>query len=167
MKNSCNPESKAKTKLTLFSEYGYIEVEKDEFDDKSKQQIKFNKVSQGMEGKVSRSTLTETITVHLKTLYGTRRIFTFEVVVKDKISVLIDRLVEDELKLNEKVKWNINYQYRLISTNGIIKELNPALTFAEEEIKNDFTIILATPNKLYFSQTMKHQGIYVSMYLIY
>lgn len=162
-KNSCgNPESKAKPKLTLFSEYGYIEVEKEEFDDKSKQQIKFKKANLGIEGRVGRSTLTETISVNLKTLYGNRRVFTLEVVIKEKISVLIERLVEEELKLNEKVKWNINYQYRLISTNGIIKELNPALTFAEEEIKNDFTIILATPNKLYFSQTMKHQGIYVS-----
>lgn len=154
-------ETSGKAKLTLFSEYGYIEVEKDEYEDKANQHLKFNRASKGFEGRISRNNVTENIVVNLKTLYGNRRIYSFDVSIKDKIRVLIDRVVEEELKNNDKIKWSINYQYRLISTVGIIKEINPEQTFAEEEIKNNFTIILATPNKLYFSQTMKHQGIYV------
>lgn len=154
-------ETNGKAKLTLFSEYGYIEVEKEEYEDKANQQLKFNKSNKNIEGRISRSTVTESIVVNLKTLYGNRRVYSFDVSIKDKIKVVIDRVVEEELKNNDKIKWNINYQYRLISTNGIIKEINPELSFAEEDIKNNFTIILATPNKLYFSETMKHQGIYV------
>ena len=148
-------------KLQLYSDLGYIEVDPVDFEDTSITHLCFEKKIHKIEGKISKKTLTETINVNLKTLYGNRKTYTFEVSIKSKISVLIDKLVEEESKIDEKQKWNPYFQYRLISTNGLIKELNPFLSFIEEEIKNNFTLILASPFKIYFSETMKHTGIYV------
>jgi hypothetical protein len=148
-------------KVQVYSGIGYIHVDKAEYEDSSLNLVNFEKKKHQMEGRVSKSQLSEKIVVNLKTLYGSRRVFTFEVRVKDKLHTLIDLVIEEELKIGEKQKWNPNFQYRLISTNGLIKELNPMLTFADEEIKNNFTIILASPYKIYFSETMKHQGIQV------
>lgn len=168
MKQQCDKaNSLAKTKLKFFSEYGYIEVDKEEYEDKSRQQVNFTRQINKLEGTISRSTLCEHITVNLKTLYGSRQTFSFEVGVNDKISVLIDKLIIAEFKLNDKVKWNASYQYRIISTNGVIKEINPALTFVEEEIKSNYTLIIATPYKIYFSETMKHQGIFVRKVILF
>jgi hypothetical protein len=164
--NKDNKESKEnkekENKVQVYSGIGYIHVDKTEYEDSSINLVKFEKKKHLMEGRVSKSQLSEKIVVNLKTLYGSRKVYTFEVRVKDKLYTLIDLIIEEETKNGEKQKWNPNFQYRLISTNGLIKELNPMLTFAEEEIKNNFTIILASPYKIYFSESMKHQGIYVS-----
>lgn len=155
-------KEKKKKQIQMYSEIGYVHVDKAEYEDTSMNLISFEKKNHKLEGKLSKQKLTDKINVHLKTLYGSRRVYTFNVFVNSKLSILIDKLVDEEVHSNEKIKWNSNFQYRLISTNGLIKELNPMMSFAEEEIKNDFTIILATPYKILFSETMKHQGIYVS-----
>jgi hypothetical protein len=157
----------SKSKLLVYSELGYINIDKAEYEDKNSEElIKFEKSlnKNKLEGRLSKKQISEKITVNLKTLYGSRKVYNFEVPIKSKLNLLVDKLVEEETFNAEKIKWNPKFQYRLISTNGLIKELNPLLSFAEEEIKNNFTIILASPYKLYFSETMKHQGIYVSFY---
>jgi hypothetical protein len=174
--NKQSPKSKDKPKTKspkqdkqiMYSEYGYINVDKQALDDKnthisfSKNDKKDNKK---LEGTISKTSLCDKITINLKTLYGSRRTHIISVNIRDKISTVIDKLVEDEFLSNEKTKWNPQYQYRIVTTNGLIKELNPAKTFIEEEIKNDFTLILANPNKLIFSEIMKHTGIYVSVFI--
>lgn len=150
-------------KVQLYSGIGYIHVDKAEYEDSSLNLVNFEKKKHHMEGRLSKTQLSEKITVNLKTLYGSRKVYSFEVRVKDKLYTLIELLLEEELKNGEKQKWNSNFQYRLISTNGLIKEINPMLTFADEEIKHNFTLILASPYKIYFSESLKHQGIYVSI----
>lgn len=160
--NTNSNTNKDNNKIQVYSDIGYIQIDKAEYQDSTLNLVNFEKKNHKMDGRVSKSHLTEKISVNLKTLYGSRKVYTFEVEIKSKISCLIDMLVEEELLNCEKQKWNPNYQYRLISTNGLIKELNPMLSFIDEEIKNNFTLILASPYKLFFSETMKHQGIYVS-----
>jgi hypothetical protein len=157
-KDSKDPNSK----IRLFSDYGYVEVKKVDYEDKSNQHIHIEKSSIGLQGIISKQSLTETITVNLKTLYGSRKVYAFQVDVKDHIRILIDKLIEQEQKNEEKQKWSRQYQYRLISTNGIIKELDASLSFSEEEIKNNFTLILASPYAIFFSDKLKHTGIQVS-----
>lgn len=150
--------------LTYYTDYGYVQVKKD---DKNKEgnMIKFEKKNNKIEGRISKQNLSEKITIHLKTLYGQRKTYTFEISINSKLERLIDMLVDQEAHTSEKVKWNYTNQYRLISSNGLIKELNPLNTFADEEIKDNSLLILASPYGVYFSDTMKHQGIYVSFYL--
>jgi len=162
-----NSSDKIKNKMEIYSDLGYINVDKAEYEDSNKDMIFFEKKNNKMEGRLSKSTLSEKITVNLKTLYGNRKVYSLTVFIKNKISILIDKLVEEEIITGEKQKWNPKYQYRLISTNGLIKELNPIMSFADEEIKNNYTIILASPYKTFFSEIMKHEGIFVSfMFLI-
>lgn len=147
---------------TYYTDYGYIQVKKD---DKNKEgsMIKFEKKNNKIEGRISKNNLTDKITIHLKTLYGSRKTYTFEVSINSKLEKLIDMLIDQESHSSEKVKWNYSNQYRLISTNGLIKELNPLNRFVDEEIKNNSLLILASPYGVYFSDNMKHQGIYVSI----
>lgn len=172
-KNKDNKESKSKTTIpekgnskpekVVYSELGYIQVDKAEFENTDLSHIAFKKKKQNMEGRLSKQNLSEKIAVNLKTLYGKRKVYNFEVNIHDKLSCLVKLLIEEENITGEKIKWEENFQYRLISTNGLIKELNPCCTFAEEEIKNNFTLILASPYKVNFSETMKHQGICVCL----
>ena len=177
--NKLSPKTKSKEKSKnkspkqdshiMYSDYGYINIDKQAYEDKNTH-IAFSKndskTSKKLEGKISKQSLVDKITINLKTLYGTRKTHTFLVNIRDKISSLIDRLVEEEFLSNEKTKWSSNYQYRIVSTNGLIKELNQSKTFIEEEIKNGFTLILAYPSKLLFSETMKHTGIYVIIFIV-
>jgi hypothetical protein len=98
----------------------------------------------------------------LKTLYGNRKMHTYQVRIDDKISSLIGKLLAEEDKIGElegKSRWHRNYQYRLISTVGSIKELPCGSKFEDENIKNGQTLILASPVKLKFSETARGPGI--------
>lgn len=149
-------------KLKLFSDYGYVDVNKQDYDDKALSLVHIEKPIIGLQGHISKQTLTQTIIVNLKTLYGSRKVYAFQVDIKSQIKTLIHKLIEEEEKSNETQKWSLSYQYRLISTNGLIKEIDPTLSFADEEIKNNFTLILASPYKIFFSDKMRHSGIQVS-----
>lgn len=162
--SNINSNDKIKNKVEFYSDLGYINVDKAEYEDFNKEMIYFEKKNYKMEGRLPKTCLSEKISVNIKTLYGNRKVYTFSVFIKNKISILIDKLVDEESICGEKQKWNPRYQYRLISTNGLIKELNPNFTFADEEIKNNYTIILASPYKIFFSDVMKHEGIYVCIY---
>ena len=96
-------------KIDVYSGIGYIQVNKNEFDDPSLSNIAFEKKLHKMEGKLSKVQLSDKIVVNLKTLYGTRKVHTFEVFIKQKISVLIDKLIEEEASSGEKNRWNPNF----------------------------------------------------------
>lgn len=117
-----------------------------------------------MTGKVNKSKLINEIKINLKTLYGDRKKYEYLVRIDDKISTIVKNLIEDELKVEEKdpkKKWNKNYQYRLVSSVGNIKEVAPTKSFYQEGIKNGQTLILASPLKLTFSETKHGQGILI------
>lgn len=167
MRNSpCKEKNEKKpTSKNIYSNIGYINVDKEDLCNEELKQISFSKYNHNMEGTISKSSLSETIRVNMKTLYGNRTLFSFVVNIEDKISVLVSRLLEEEAHSDSEFKWSENLQYRLISTNGLIKEVNPSMTFYEEDIKNNETLILAAPYKLYFSEVWKHKGIYVYIIL--
>lgn len=146
------------TKKTIYSDYGYISINEKELSS-SEKMISFEKQNKSLIGRISKSSLKEVITVNLKTLYGLRKVYSFEVCISSKISVLVDKLIKEEETQAVEIKWKKGNQYRIISTNGIIKELNLMNTFIDEEIKNSFTLILASTHQILFSNTMKHVGI--------
>ena len=161
-----NKDSKDK-KVKVYSEYGYIDVSNHDYCDEASNFVNFEKTKQGLHGRISKLSLSENITINLKTLYGSRKVYNFEVNINSRLNTLIDKLMKEEENNKEEQRWKPGYQYRLISTNGIIKEIDPSMTFYEEEIKNNFTLILASPYKIFFSDKMKHTGIQVSYLIIY
>ena len=83
--------------------------------------------------------------------------------IKDKLRDVIYLIHSEDNKINDSnKKWDINYQYRLISTNGKITELNPLKTFVELGVKNNETIILLFPEKISFSDVCKSTYVFVS-----
>lgn len=83
--------------------------------------------------------------------------------INDKIRETIPLICDSEKdNLDLKKKWDINYQYRLIFTNGRISELNPLNTFLTANLKHNDTIILLFPEKISFSEVLKSTYIQVS-----
>lgn len=148
--------------IILYSEYGYIEVYKEDFESSDVSLIDILNREKNMSGKIKKSNLKKEIQVNIKTLYGDRRLYSYCIKIDDKISTLIKYLIEDEEKNNEKnggKRWNKNYQYRLVTTNGTIRELKLYNSFYQENIKNNQTLILAPPEKLNFSEVQHGPGI--------
>ena len=186
-KNTIKENSKEnKDLISVYSNIGYIQVNKNDFKDNAytgntentgnntnnpdttntnNSLLKFEKKNKSLEGRIQKTSLTEKIKINVKTLHGNRAVYNFDVNIHSKLNTLIHRLLEEEDKLSVDLRWSKDFQYRLISTNGLIKELNPSKSFYEEELKNNETIILASPYKLYFSEVMKHKGIYVSIFI--
>jgi hypothetical protein len=139
-------------------------VSKDELDDSAKPMVGISNRIKNISGTVQKLKLSNEIRINLKTLYGERRMHSYNVKIDERISNLIKLLTEDEEKLNntdEKKKWSKRSQYRLISTVGTIRELVPFKTFYEEGIKNGQILILANPIKLTLSETKKGPGIVI------
>ena len=153
-----------KPSLTFLSDYGYVQVTKEEFENSDNQFVHISNSNKKLAGRINKSQLTREIKVNLKTLYGDRKMHTYMVKIDDKISTLVKFLLQDEGQsevLDPKKKWNKNYQYRLISPIGLIKELTPGRNFIEEDIKSGYTLILASPVKLNFCDTQHGPGILI------
>jgi hypothetical protein len=147
--------------LTFLSDYGYVQVAKEEYEN-GENLVHFAGHKNKLIGRIDKSHLSREIKVNLKTLYGDRHLHTYMVKIDDNISSLVKSLIQDEEKLEDpKKKWNKNYQYRLISTVGQIKELTPGRNFIEENVKSNHTLILASPMKLNFSEQHHGPGILI------
>lgn len=147
--------------MSFFSDYGYVKVDKEDYEKSDSNLVKLSS-STKLSGRINKCHLKKEIKVNLKTLYGDRRMHTYKVRIDDKISSLIGQLINDEEKLGEldnKKRWLRNYQYRLISTVGSVKELKTGSKFEDENIKNGQTLILASPVKLNFSEISHGPGI--------
>ena len=155
-----NNQQNSNNTLTLFSEYGYIQVSKEEFENSDNNLIKIS--NKNITGTIPKCRLSNQIRVNLKTLYGDRKMYTYAVKIDDKISILIKNILDEEEKLQEKdlkKKLNKYDQYRVVSTSGTIREIIPSKSFYNENIKNGEILILASPLKLSFSDIHRGQGI--------
>lgn len=90
--------------------------------------------------------------MNLKTFYGDRRVHKFEVNINDKISDIIQKLcIEEDIlfrEMKDAKKWNFLNQYRLYSTMGRLREINPAKSYKEELINEDYYIMLLPASNL-------------------
>ncbi len=194
---------------TMYSEYGYLQICKADLDS-DKLQVSFENKERNMKGAISKKKLSKEIRVCLKTLYGDRKLHTFNISIDKKISVLVEMLIEAETEIEKNItnienienienqnkienqniennqnkieknstdptisnnikntpphtntikKWDKNQQYRIISTQGCIRELHLGKTFIEENIKHGQILILAIPLKLHFNELLRGTGI--------
>ena len=67
---------------------------------------------------MQKANLKEKINVNLKTFYGKRETYSFEMTISDKLSKIIQFLIEKEKDEKEpKLKFSYNSQFRIISTS--------------------------------------------------
>ncbi len=138
-------------------------MNKEEYENTKKEIVHITNLKNDLLGTIKKINLSKTINIHFKTLYGERMLHSFNVNINEKLSVLVDRLLteEEKLKLEKepKKKWQKNYQYRIISSIGGIKELHTNKSFIELGIKDGQTLVLADPEKIYFSEYHHGPGI--------
>ena len=149
----------------IYSPYGYILINNEDYENPDKKIIKFTGITKDktyqnpLYGTINKQSLLEKINVRLKTLYGKRQIYTFEIKPEEKINILLKELIkkeEDEKNNNNSNDNNIKFKksktFRIISSKGIIKELNLSKKFYEEKIQNNQLLILAPNHPIHFSE---------------
>ena len=145
----------------IYSPYGYISINKEDYENPEKSIINFCGITKEKSyqnpifGTISKKSLLLKINVRLKTLYGKRLIHTFEINPEEKISILLKLLITKEEKENnndEKTKFNKSKTFRIISSKGLIRELNLSKKFYEEKIIDNQLLILAPNHPIHFSE---------------
>ena len=149
----------------IYSPYGYILINNEDYENPDKKIIKFTGITKDktyqnpLYGTINKQSLLEKINVRLKTLYGKRQIYTFEIKPEEKINILLKELIkkeEDEKNNNNSndnnIKFNKSKTFRIISSKGLIRELNLSKKFYEEKIFNNQLLILAPNHPIHFSE---------------
>ena len=149
----------------IYSPYGYILINKEEYENPDNKTIKFSGIIKDKSyqnplfGTINKQSLLEKINVRLKTLYGKREIYTFEIKPEEKINILLKELIskEENNKKNnnsndKNTKFNKSKTFRIISSKGLIRELNLSKKFYEEKIFNNQLLILAPNHPIHFSE---------------
>lgn len=154
------PSTKEPETLTFYSPYGYIKVSKTEYES-NLDEIKFTK-DKSFSGEIQKTQLKTKITLFLKTFYGQRSKHQLEVEINEPIYEIIYRLISAEANNHSKEdQWDINRQYRLISSMSSLRELNIYNTYSEENIKENEVLLILSPESFKFSQIMKTSHIYL------
>lgn len=73
-------------------------------------------------------------------------------------------IAEDLAQISDETKWNHNSQFRLFATTkSKIRELNPFRSFADEEIRNNETLMILPQKPIYFSEINLGANIFLDM----
>ena len=146
----------------IYSPYGYILINKEDYDNPEKKIINFTGINKEklyqnpLLGSISKKHLKEKINIRLKTLYGKRTIYTFEINPEDKINIILKKLISieenDKLTEEKSQKFNKSKSFRIISSKGLIKELNLSKKFYEEKIIDNQLLILAPNHPIHFNE---------------
>ena len=139
----------------LYSSYGYVKV--DESLLSTNTIVPFLQISSQITGTINKNSLSSEIPIRIKTLYGSRKEYTFTLSPEDKIGLLIKEIQKAEDKDKDiKEKMNKSQSYRIISTKGLLKELNLFSKVYEEKLSMNQLLILAPNHPMKFSD--KHHG---------
>ena len=139
----------------LYSSYGYVKV--DESLLSTNTIVPFLQISSQLTGTINKNSLSSEIPIRIKTLYGSRKEYTFTLSPEDKIGLLIKEIQKAEDKDKDiKEKMNKSQSYRIISTKGLLKELNLFSKVYEEKLSMNQLLILAPNHPMKFSD--KHHG---------
>ena len=144
----------------LYSSYGYVKV--DESLLSTNTIVPFLQISSQITGTINKNSLSSAIPIRIKTLYGSRKEYTFTLSPEDKIGLLIKEIQKAEDKDKDiKEKMNKSQSYRIISTKGLLKELNLFSKVYEEKLSMNQLLILAPNHPMKFSD--KHHGDQISI----
>ena len=77
--------------------------------------------------------------------------YPFTVSIDEAISGLIYRLISAEANQSTSIIFNINWQYRLMSSMSTLREICLYKTFEEEKIKDNEILVIMSPETIKFS----------------
>ena len=145
-------ENRAQAKLStsecnntiLLSKYGYVFVNKEDYENTSLSVISFSNLSKTLRGTVNKGQLLSNIELKLKPITGKREMKSISLSPYDKIKEIYNKISTDEEKYSPS-------QHRLISSIGKIRELKIGKTLYEENIKNNQILIIAPRESIHFS----------------
>ena len=145
-------ENRAQAKLSnsecnntiLLSKYGYVFVNKEDYENTSLSVISFSNLSNTLRGTVNKGQLLSNIELKLKPITGKREMKSISLSPYDKIKEIYNKISTDEEKYSPS-------QHRLISSIGKIRELKIGKTLYEENIKNNQILIIAPRESIHFS----------------
>lgn len=137
-----------KSKTILLSKYGYISVNKDDYENKDLPVISFSNFSNSLTGTVSKAQLLSNLNIRIKPITGKREMISLTMSPYDKIKEIYNKISTEEEKYSPSL-------HRLISSIGKIRELKIGRTLYEENIKNNQILIVSPRESIYFSST-KH-----------
>ena len=126
-------ENRAQAKLSnsecnntiLLSKYGYVFVNKEDYENTSLSVISFSNLSNTLRGTVNKGQLLSNIELKLKPITGKREMKSISLSPYDKIKEIYNKISTDEEKYSPS-------QHRLISSIGKIRELKIGKTLYEE-----------------------------------
>jgi hypothetical protein len=182
--NSVKLDSPKSEKVVYYSDYGYVEVLKEDIENKSLIMIPFrtkiysqitSSVSYGVCGKEN---LRKTIRIKVKTFYGNRETYVFHIGIHDLLNDIVSKVVIEENQVNENdntqneeneneqeslvLKWKYNNQFRLYTYfHGILKEIDPLKSVVDEYILDNQLIILLPQRKVFFNEALLGQNIFL------
>lgn len=81
--------------------------------------------------------------------------------ISEPIYEIIGHLISAEATENKETQFNINWQYRLISSYSNLRELNVNKTYFEENIQDGEILVILSPQTLRFSNKLKTSHIYL------
>lgn len=133
-----------KNKTILLSKYGYISVNKEDYENKSLSVISFSNLSDTLSGTVNKANLLSNIELKIKPITGKRDMKLLSMSPYDKIKEIYNKISTDDEKYSPS-------SHRLISSIGKIRELKISKTLYEENIKNNQILIIAPRESIHFS----------------
>lgn len=145
------------SQVICYSKYGYLKVSSSDF--QTKDIMPFTSVNGSLKGSINKSSLLTNISLLVKSISGKRRTFTFTVSPNEVLKKLILLYLDEDTKADKEEKKSIKScqprTYRIITTNGIIKELHLNKKIYEENLQNNQLLLLTPILPIKFSNELR------------
>ena len=156
--------------IIVYSSYGYLKISEKELNNDLLTIYKFiqyktsiNNEDNLLRGFIYKGHIKSDINLKIKYFQNKRSLIPFNKInINDKINILIENLFKNEEPKNIPKKYTKNSQYRLYSCISGLRELNTGLTFSENNIRDNETLLFFKEPILCFSTTMKGKSIEIS-----
>ena len=156
--------------IIAYSSYGYLKILEEELRNNLFTILKFiqyktviNNNFNPLTGFIFKDNIKETINVKVKYFHNKRSLILFDKInINSKINILIENLYQNEEPNNIPKKYTKNSQYRLYSCKTELRELNTGLSFFDNDIRDNETLLFFKEPTLIFSTTMKGIPIEIS-----
>ena len=156
--------------IIVYSSYGYLKILENELSNNLLTIYNFfqykafeNNFFTPLKGFIFKDNIKETINVKVKYFHSKRNLTSFDKInINSKINILIENIYQKEDQNNLPKKYTKNSQHRLYSCKTDLRELNTGLSFFENDIKDNETLLFFREPSLIFSTTMKGKSIEIS-----
>ena len=140
-------ENNSNKKLILFSKYGYVLIDQNEYINEKKS-VSFSNIQNTMNGTILKTKLIDKISIRIKTIDSKRKILQFTLDPNDKILKIFTLIAE-----NDPTNSISPSSHRLIFSRGKIKDLTISRKVYEERLEPNQLLLLAPRQPIRFHDT--------------